>query len=164
VFVVNNFYDSLRSSRVEANLSWFSSFVYILCIDVGRPRYQEGRVGFPFLCRSQARTGISNVICYVIGKFDIFPSMCGSDKVLITELTLIHKNIRSFRNSHVQELTDIENIGQCDLKHILTLLIKTITSVLKISAYIITACPVGLAAILAIMSAVILYVLFCSVS
>jgi hypothetical protein len=69
---------------------------------------------------SQARTGISNVICYVIGKFDIFPSMCGSDKVLITELTLIHKNIRSFRNSHVQELTDIENIGQCDLKHILT--------------------------------------------
>jgi len=26
--------------------------------------------------------------------------MCAADKVWITELTLIHKNIRSFRNSH----------------------------------------------------------------
>ena len=56
--------------------------------------------------------------------------MCIADQVWITELTLIHKNIRSVRNSHVQELTVIlKNIGP----------IKTITSVLKISTYIITS-------------------------
>ena len=38
----------------------------------------------------------------IIGKLDIFPLMCAADKVWITELTLIHKNIRSVRNSHVQ--------------------------------------------------------------
>jgi len=44
-----------------------------------------------------------------------FPLMCAADKVWITELTLIHKNIRSVRNSHVQELTLIlKIIGQCD--------------------------------------------------
>jgi hypothetical protein len=57
-------------------------------------------------------------------------------------------------------------IGQSDVNHIMTSLIKTIMPVLKISTYFITritACPVRLAAILAIMSvstfktAVILY-------
>ena len=47
--------------------------------------------------------------------------MDASDKVWITELTLIHKIVRSIRNSHVQELTLIlKIIGQCDIKHILT--------------------------------------------
>ena len=41
-----------------------------------------------------------------------------SDKVLTTELTFILKNIRSGRNSHVQELTLIlKIIGQCGVKH-----------------------------------------------
>jgi ABC-type multidrug transport system fused ATPase/permease subunit len=40
-----------------------------------------------------------------IGKLDIFPLMCAADQVWITELTLIHKNIRSVCNSHAQELT-----------------------------------------------------------
>jgi hypothetical protein len=35
--------------------------------------------------------------------------MFAADKVWITELTLIHKNIRSVRNFHAEELTDIEN-------------------------------------------------------
>ena len=66
--------------------------------------------------------------------------MCAADKVWITELTLIHKNIRSVRNSHVQELTVIlKNTGQFDVKYILTSPIKTITAVLKISTYIITS-------------------------
>jgi hypothetical protein len=44
----------------------------------------------------------------------------------ITELTLIHKNIRSVCNSHAQELILIlEIIGQCDDKHILTSQLKT---------------------------------------
>ena len=33
--------------------------------------------------------------------------MCAADKFWITELTLIHKNVRSVRNSHAQELTAI---------------------------------------------------------
>ena len=36
---------------------------------------------------------------------DIFPLMCAVDKVWITELTLIYKNIRSVHFSQVQELT-----------------------------------------------------------
>jgi hypothetical protein len=69
-------------------------------------------------------------------KLDIFSA---ADKVWITELTLIHKHIRSVCNSHAQELILIlKSIGQCDDKHILTSQIKTIM-------------PVGLAAILAIM-------------
>ena len=36
---------------------------------------------------------------------DIFPLMCAIDKVWITELTLIYKNIRSVHFSQVQELT-----------------------------------------------------------
>ena len=82
--------------------------------------------------------------------------MCAADQVWIIELTLIHKNIRSVRNSHAQELTLIlKIIGQCDVKHILTSQIKTIMPILKISTYIITsitARPVRLASILAIMS------------
>jgi hypothetical protein len=35
-------------------------------------------------------------------KLDIFPLMCAADKVWITELTLIHKNIRSVSNLHEQ--------------------------------------------------------------
>jgi len=106
-------------------------------------------------------------IC-VIGKWDIFPLTCAADKVWITELTLIHKSIRSVRNSHAQELTLIlKIIGQYDIRHILTSPIKTITPVLKILTYIITSITaphVGLAAILAIMldvstfkTAIILY-------
>jgi beta-glucosidase/6-phospho-beta-glucosidase/beta-galactosidase len=38
----------------------------------------------------------------VIGKLDIFPLMCATDKVWITELTLFYKNIRSVRNLHAQ--------------------------------------------------------------
>ena len=87
---------------------------------------------------------------------DIFPLMCATDKVWITELTLIHKNIRSVRNSHAQELTlMLKIIVKCDVKHILMSPIETITPVLKISNYIITsitACPIGLTAILVIMS------------
>ena len=58
-------------------------------------------------------------------------------------------------------------IGQCDVKHIMTLPIKTITSILKVSTNIITSIAArsnGLAAIQAIMSvttfkaAVILYI------
>ena len=58
-------------------------------------------------------------------------------------------------------------IGQRDVKHIMTLLVKIITSVLNVSTYIITSITVGLirlAAILSIMSvstfitAVFLYV------
>ena len=49
-----------------------------------------------------------------IAKLDIFSLMCAADKVWITELTLIHINIRSVRNSHVQELALIlKIIGQC---------------------------------------------------
>jgi hypothetical protein len=98
-----------------------------------------------------------------------FPLIWATVKVWITELTLIHKNIRSVSNSHAQELTLIlKIISQCAFKHILTSLIKTIMPVLKILTYIITsitARPVRLAEILAVMSvstfktAVILYVL-----
>jgi hypothetical protein len=42
--------------------------------------------------------------------------MFAADKVWITELTLIHKNNRSVRNFHAEELTDIEIIWQCDVK------------------------------------------------
>ena len=37
-----------------------------------------------------------------IVKLDIFPLMCAADKVWITELILIHTNIRSVSNSHAQ--------------------------------------------------------------
>ena len=37
-----------------------------------------------------------------IGRLDIFSFMCAADKVWITELILIHKRIKSVRNSHAQ--------------------------------------------------------------
>ena len=41
--------------------------------------------------------------------------MCASDTIWITELTLIHKNIRSVLNLHAQELTLIlKIISECD--------------------------------------------------
>jgi len=43
----------------------------------------------------------------------IFPLICATDKVWITELTFIHKNIRSVCNSHVQELTPIMKSLTC---------------------------------------------------
>ena len=49
---------------------------------------------------------------YIIDKFNIFSLMCAADNVWITELTLIHKNIMSFRNSHVHVYLWI------DIKHI----------------------------------------------
>jgi hypothetical protein len=62
--------------------------------------------------------------------------MCAADQVWNPELTLIHKNIRSVRNLHAQELIVIlKIIGRCDVKHILTSLIKTIMPV----TYIITS-------------------------
>ena len=70
--------------------------------------------------------------------------MCDANKVWITELTLIHKNIRSVCNLHVQELTLMLKIicFQCDVKHILTSPKKTMKSVLKILTYIITSITV----------------------
>ena len=35
--------------------------------------------------------------------------MCATNEVWITELCLIHKNVRSVSNPYAQELTDIEN-------------------------------------------------------
>ena len=67
-----------------------------------------------------------------------FPLISMSDNVSSIELTLI-----------------LEIIVQCDVKHMMMLLIKTITSLLKVSTYIITSNPThrtGLALILAIMS------------
>ena len=55
--------------------------------------------------------------------------MCAADKIWITELILIHKNISKF----VTRMPDV--------KHIMTSLIKTITSVLKTSTDIITNIP-----------------------
>ena len=98
--------------------------------------------------------------------------MCAADKVGITERTLIHKNIRSVGNTHAQELI-LKIISQCDVKHIMTSLIKTIMLVLMASTDIITSIPIhpiGLPEILAIMSvstfkiAVILALLLYTVS
>ena len=89
-------------------------------------------------------------MCRVSKSFFICKLMYATDKVWITEMTMIHKIFRSVRNSHVQELTLILNIiGQCDIKHILTSPINTITQYIITS---ITVRPFGLAAILAIMS------------
>jgi len=74
-------------------------------------------------------------IFYFIGKSDIFPLICAADKVWIAELTLIHKNIRSVRDSHMQVYPSILFI------HIMMSPIKTITSVLKASTDIITNIP-----------------------
>jgi len=58
--------------------------------------------------------------------------MCAADKVWITELTLIHNNISSVHNWYA-----LYFIGQSE--HIMASLIKTITSVLKVSTDIITS-------------------------
>ena len=60
-----------------------------------------------------------------LGKLDIFSLMCGADKVWITKLTLNYKILG-------QIVTRMRQfIGQFDVKHIITSLITTITSVLK---------------------------------
>ena len=73
-----------------------------------------------------------------IGKLAIFPLISTSDIFSINELTLI-----------------LNIIGQCDVKHIMTFPIKTITLVVKVSTYIITSMaphPTILTAILVVMS------------
>ena len=75
--------------------------------------------------------------------------MCAADKVWITVLTLIHKNIKSVRNSHVQVYLLIWRKAHYDVTN------KKKTSVLKASTDIITNIPahtIGLAEILGIMS------------
>ena len=60
----------------------------------------------------------------------------------------------------INELT-LNIISQCDVKHIMTLPIKTITAVLKVLTYIMTAPPIKFVAMLAIMTfiaAIILYI------
>ena len=76
-------------------------------------------------------------------------SCCTALRLLETEIfriffcsnhtALIHKNIMSVRNSYA--------INQSDIKHIMTSLIRTITSILTASTDIITARPVGVAEI-----------------
>ena len=127
--------------------------------------------------------------CFIC-KLDIFPLMCAADKIWITELTLIHKNIRSVRNSHAIVYWSILRKAHYEITD------KTITSVLKTSTNIITdinrhhhryqqtssqistdiitdipARPIGLVVILAIISvsifkiAVILHasIIFCNI-
>ena len=48
--------------------------------------------------------------------------MCAADKVWIPELILIHKNIRSVRNSHAQKLTDKTNIASFEDLDILAIM------------------------------------------
>ena len=70
-----------------------------------------------------------------IGTLDIFPLISMSDVVSLKELTVI-----------------LRNIGQCDVNSIMTSSIKTITSVLNVSTYIIISITIGCTEILAIMS------------
>lgn len=42
-----------------------------------------------------------------IGEFDVFPLICAADKLWITQLTLIHKNIRSVRSLHAHAYRSI---------------------------------------------------------
>ena len=51
----------------------------------------------------------------LIGKLDIFHLMCAVDKVWVTELTLIHKNIRSVCNLHAQVYWSIWRKTQIDV-------------------------------------------------
>jgi len=83
-----------------------------------------------YMCSSEIRC--------VFGNCDIFPLILLSDIVSINKLTVI-----------------LKNIGKCDVKHIMTLPIKRITSVLKVLTYIITnikAHPIRLSVIIVIMS------------
>ena len=81
--------------------------------------------------------------------WDIFSLMCGADKVWITKLVLNYKILG-------QIVTRMRQfIGQSDVKHIITSLITTITSVLKALTDIITNIPAHssrVTEILAIMS------------
>jgi hypothetical protein len=59
---------------------------------------------------------------FIIGKLDIFPLMCAVDKVWITEVTLILKNIRSnWRKTHYDVTDKNNNISFEGLnRHIIT--------------------------------------------
>ena len=59
----------------------------------------ESKYSFQYIQRNQRKT---SEIKTFIDKLDIFPLMCAADKVWITELTLIHKNIRLVHNCHWQ--------------------------------------------------------------
>jgi hypothetical protein len=72
------------------------------------------------------------MIFFIIGKLDIFPLMCAAVKVWIIELTLIHKNIRSVRNSHISQSDVMSSpftlkifLGE---RHILSLVLKLFLS------------------------------------
>ena len=81
-----------------------------------------------------------------ISKLDIFSLMCAADKAWITEFTLIHKILGQFA-THIHKC-----IVQSDVKRSMMSPIKTIRSVLKVSADSITnsqACPIGRADIIA---------------
>jgi hypothetical protein len=86
---------------------------------------------------------VTYVYYWQIGHFTL---ICASDKVWITGLSLIHKNMKSVRNSHTPF------IGQSDVKHIMMSPIKTITSRQTDIITNIPAHPIELAEILAIMS------------
>jgi hypothetical protein len=88
-----------------------------------------------------SQVGTTNIaIMKIIAKFDIFPLISQSDIVSVYLVILI-----------------LENIGQCDITLWRLIAIKRITSLLKVSAYIITgtgitARPIRLVAILVIIS------------
>ena len=97
---------------------------------------------------------LSALICLLlIGNLGIFPLISMSDIFSIKELSLIPKNI-----------------SQCDIKHFMTLPIKTITSVQKVTTYIITSIAahlIGLAVIMSVSTfktTVILYIFACQQS
>jgi hypothetical protein len=71
------------------------------------------------------------MIGYFIGNLDIFPWITLSDIIITNKLTQMWKII-----------------GHCEVKHIMTLPIRTITLMLKVSTNIITSSPIGLAVIL----------------
>ena len=80
-------------SRIS--LQWKSDFTRQVA-------YLEGDNSVVFIMSVYLKSGLT---ISVISKLNILPLMCTADKVCITELTLIHKNIRSVCNSHAQELT-----------------------------------------------------------
>jgi len=71
------------------------------------------------------------MIGYFISNLDIFPWITLSDIIITNKLTQMRKII-----------------GHCEVKHIMTLPIRTITLMLKVSTNIITAGPIGLTVIL----------------
>jgi hypothetical protein len=76
---------------------------------------------------------------FFTGNLDILTSP--SDIVSINERILILTIIGQCDIRHIMTLTLLTIIGQCDIRHIMTLTlpIKDITSVLKVSTYIITS-------------------------